>query len=129
MASNCTTTVKMGAAIAVARDRARLSQKELAAILGIEPGTLSTYETAKRKVPLALLPKLAKALGRPIGYFFGEPDPHGLSDEEQGLIGQLRTIQSAKLRAAATASLYDALSAFVSTDREIREQRSRLGFG
>ncbi len=118
--------VRMAGAIAIARDRAGLTQKELAARLGIEPGTLSTYETAARKVPIALLPKLARALGRPIGYFFGEPDPRGLDDEEQGIIGQLRSIQDPELRKSATRAIFDILRNVIKTDQALRERRSQL---
>lgn len=117
--------VKMAGAIVVARDRAGLSQTELAARLGIEAGTLSTYETATRKVPVTLIPKLAEALSRPIGYFFGEPDPRGLSEEEQGIIGQLRSIESPTLKATAVDSISKQLQAIIESDRKIREQQVR----
>lgn len=46
-----------------ARIEAGLTQRELAAILGIRDNRLSQYETGARAVPAALLPAIAAALG------------------------------------------------------------------
>lgn len=120
-----TVQVKMAGAIAVARDRAGLSQAELASRLGIEAATLSTYETATRKVPVTLIPRLAEVLKRPIGFFFDEPDPRGLDEAEQGIVGQLRSIENPGLRASAVDSITRQLQAITEADRGLRGKQAR----
>lgn len=53
----------LGARVAGARRNANLTQQQLADTLGISQPQLAFYEVGKRRVPVSLLPKLARALG------------------------------------------------------------------
>jgi transcriptional regulator with XRE-family HTH domain len=53
----------LGQRIAKARSAADLTQVQLAEALGISQPQLAFYEVGKRRVPVSLLPGLAKALG------------------------------------------------------------------
>jgi transcriptional regulator with XRE-family HTH domain len=56
----------LGARIAKARAVADLTQVQLAETLGISQPQLAFYEVGKRRVPVSMLPGLAKALGLPV---------------------------------------------------------------
>lgn len=56
---------------------------ELAHECGIKKSALSLYETGKRSVPSALLPKIAKALGCTTDDLFGEEVQHADTDEKE----------------------------------------------
>jgi transcriptional regulator with XRE-family HTH domain len=56
----------LGARIAKARAAADLTQVQLAATLGISQPQLAFYEVGKRRVPVSMLPRLAKALALPV---------------------------------------------------------------
>lgn len=53
----------LGARIAGARRNADLTQQQLADALGLSQPQLAFYEVGKRRVPVSLLPGLARALG------------------------------------------------------------------
>jgi transcriptional regulator with XRE-family HTH domain len=56
----------IGNAIRAARKRENLTQEQLAAMVGVEQGTIARYEQGKLQPPVAKLRKLAEALGVPI---------------------------------------------------------------
>ena len=56
----------LGARIAKARAAADLTQVQLAEALGISQPQLAFYEVGKRRVPVSMLPGLAKALELPV---------------------------------------------------------------
>jgi transcriptional regulator with XRE-family HTH domain len=56
----------LGGRIAKARAVAELTQVQLAQTLGISQPQLAFYEVGKRRVPVSMLPGLAKALGLPV---------------------------------------------------------------
>jgi transcriptional regulator with XRE-family HTH domain len=56
----------LGQRIAKARAAADLTQVQLADTLGISQPQLAFYEVGKRRVPVSMLPGLAKALGVPV---------------------------------------------------------------
>jgi transcriptional regulator with XRE-family HTH domain len=56
----------LGARIAKARSAADLTQVQLAEALSISQPQLAFYELGKRRVPVSMLPGLAKALGLPV---------------------------------------------------------------
>ncbi|MBC7106324.1 MAG: helix-turn-helix transcriptional regulator [Firmicutes bacterium] len=69
---------EIGRKIQRAREEAGLSQEELAARLGCSQSTLSNYELGKRRLYLAQLEAIGRALGKPIHYFLedeGLPGP------------------------------------------------------
>jgi transcriptional regulator with XRE-family HTH domain len=62
----------MGGRIAAARKDAELTQVELAESLGIAQQQLASYEVGRRRVPVSLLPALARALSVTIEELIGE---------------------------------------------------------
>ena len=65
----------LGQRIAAARKDADLTQASLAAALGVSQQIVASYEVGRRRVPLSLLPKLARALATTIEELIGEPAP------------------------------------------------------
>lgn len=63
---------EIGRRVQEAREGAGLSQEELASLVGVTQSALSNYELGKRRLYLANLERIARALKRPIGYFFEE---------------------------------------------------------
>ncbi len=63
------------------RESQGLSQAELAAVLGVEPATISRWETGLRRPAPRYLPKLAEltgaSVGELIGVEIGAPEHHG----------------------------------------------------
>nr|WP_281175785.1 helix-turn-helix transcriptional regulator [Catenovulum maritimum] len=59
-----------------ARNRMKISQKDLGVKIGIDPssasGRMNHYETGRHMPDLATLKKLAKELNVPVNYFFCE---------------------------------------------------------
>jgi transcriptional regulator with XRE-family HTH domain len=67
----------IGKRLQKAREEARLSQEDLAALLGITQSALSNYELGKRRLYLGNLEQIASVLKKPIGYFLEEePNKH-----------------------------------------------------
>ena len=54
------------------RAKRNVSQKELAKQIGVTPSALSRWENEKRKVPAAMLPDIAAALGCTIDELYGK---------------------------------------------------------
>lgn len=67
----------LGQRIAKARAAADLTQQQLADALSISQPQLAFYEVGKRRVPVSLLPGLAKALGVSIEALVGDDDDAG----------------------------------------------------
>lgn len=53
------------------REDRDLTQKEVAAVLGIDQRVYSNYETGKREIPARLVIKLAELYGTSTGHIFG----------------------------------------------------------
>jgi transcriptional regulator with XRE-family HTH domain len=62
--------ILFGERIRRARERAGLSQEELATTLGRDQRTISQYENGRRKIMITELPILARTLKVPVMYFF-----------------------------------------------------------
>jgi transcriptional regulator with XRE-family HTH domain len=62
--------VTLGNAIKVVRTASGLRQRELARKIGVTANYMSLVEGGKREPSIALLNRLAKGLGIPIGIFF-----------------------------------------------------------
>jgi transcriptional regulator with XRE-family HTH domain len=62
----------VGTRIARLRKEADLTQVQLAEALGIPQPQLASYEVGRRRVPVSLLPGLARALAVPIEELLGE---------------------------------------------------------
>jgi transcriptional regulator with XRE-family HTH domain len=69
----------LGQRIAKARSAADLTQVQLAEALGISQPQLAFYEVGKRRVPVSLLPGLAKALGISIEALIADDDAASLA--------------------------------------------------
>jgi transcriptional regulator with XRE-family HTH domain len=65
----------MGSRIARFRKEADLTQVQLADTLGIAQQQLASYEVGRRRVPVSLLPSLARALSVSIEALIGEEVP------------------------------------------------------
>jgi transcriptional regulator with XRE-family HTH domain len=65
----------LGARVAQARKDADLTQVQLAERLGIPQPQLASYEVGRRRVPVSLLPRLARALAMPIETLIADDGP------------------------------------------------------
>lgn len=65
----------VGARIARFRKAADLTQVQLAEAVGIAQPQLASYEVGRRRVPLSVLPRLARALAVTVEDLIGEGDP------------------------------------------------------
>jgi transcriptional regulator with XRE-family HTH domain len=65
----------LGARISQARKDADLTQVQLAERLGIPQPQLASYEVGRRRVPVSLLPRLARSLAMPIELLIGDDGP------------------------------------------------------
>ncbi|PNS09856.1 helix-turn-helix domain-containing protein [Solilutibacter silvestris] len=55
--------IALGGRIARIRKEQDITQAELAEMLGISQQTMNSYETGRRRIPVSLLPDVAKRLG------------------------------------------------------------------
>lgn len=67
-----TEAAQLGKRLTRARERARLSQTELAATLGVARGTVSRWESGERTPSLAALREVAAALNVTVSTLIGE---------------------------------------------------------
>jgi transcriptional regulator with XRE-family HTH domain len=86
----------VGSRIARCRNEANLTQVQLADALGIPQPQLASYEIGRRRVPVSLLPSLARALAVPIEDLIGEdgPQPSPRRGPASRVQQQLERIQS-----------------------------------
>ena len=75
----------VGALLRKARTDKSMSQKDLAATLGISPRRMTEYEFGQRPIPLSQLQTMADALDMPMSYFI---------DEGVGMIGEQELARS-----------------------------------
>ncbi len=68
----------VGAMLRQAREEARMTQRELAELVGRSPGRISAYEYGKRPIPVAELEIMAEALGQPLETFMDTEGPLGI---------------------------------------------------
>lgn len=64
----------LGAAIRAARGARGLTQRDLAAQLGVTRATIASYETGRRKLPAETLIHIARLCEQPLGFF--DPASH-----------------------------------------------------
>ncbi len=55
--------IALGARIARLRKEQDITQVQLAELIGISQQTINSYETGRRRIPVSLLPAIAKRLG------------------------------------------------------------------
>src|SRR5258707_5650752 len=89
----------LGAHIRQARERLGLSQEELAALVAKDQGSISEYESGKRKLSAIDLPIFARALNVSLLYFY-EGEISG-NDLDQAILDHFRQIPSIELKQAA----------------------------
>lgn len=92
--------VEWGKRVVAAMDSVGLTQRETARLLGMDENTFGGAIRGYHRFQLEIIPRLAEVLHRPISYFFGLPDPRGLSDEEQILVEIFRAYQRPIMREA-----------------------------
>ncbi len=66
----------LGSRIATARKDRALTQAGLAETLDVSQQIVASYEVGRRRVPLSLLPRLARALSLSVEELIGEEAPH-----------------------------------------------------
>ena len=65
--------VQMGARVAQLRKQSGITQVQLAEALGLSQAAITAYENGVRRVPVSMLPTLARILGVSIEELIGEP--------------------------------------------------------
>jgi transcriptional regulator with XRE-family HTH domain len=83
-------SVRLGERVAAARAERGWSQQRLAEALGVQPSTLSRYETGVRTFPVSSILRVAELLGVRPDSLLVDPPPVGSDDE-----AMLREITSA----------------------------------
>lgn len=117
----------IGERLAKARERAGMTQQELATALNVALPTYRHYEKGRHLLPTDLLRKVSEVLHMPVGYFLSMPDPCGLEDDERYLVESYRDITTAVLRAG----VINHVQQQVEVDRDIRGrtgQSQHVGF-
>jgi transcriptional regulator with XRE-family HTH domain len=100
---------KIGIQIKKARAEAQLTQSQLGAKIGVTWEMISRYENGKSS-PRKNLEKVARALGKPIQYFFGvEEEP--ISDKIEKL-AELLSKKGAELQKASAVSYIESIGDF-----------------
>ncbi|HVA55082.1 MAG TPA: helix-turn-helix transcriptional regulator [Gammaproteobacteria bacterium] len=83
----------LGARIAAARKMQGLSQQQVADELGVAQQTFAHYEVGYARMPVSVLPKLARLLAVSLGTLLGIPDAttrkRGMPPRFQGLLDRL----------------------------------------
>lgn len=67
----------LGLRIASLRKDLDLTQQQLADLLGVSQQMVASYEVGRRRVPVSLLPTLARSLAVSVETLLGEPDKRG----------------------------------------------------
>ena len=70
-----------GRQIRRARERLRMSQEELAALVGKDQRSVSEYESGKRRLSVTDLPAFAQSLEVPLVYFFEDTETNEQLDQ------------------------------------------------
>jgi putative transcriptional regulator len=94
--------------VKAARDSRGWKQKELAAAVHVEPGTVSRWETGRHLPDLDVLMLIAEATGKPLTYFtevLEESSPYDTGTERGELEERVRAMEEtlARLEAAVAA--------------------------
>lgn len=84
----------LGEKIKVAREDAKMSQLQVAVILGVSDKTISGYESGRISPPVSKLIKLADLLKKPVGYFLGtDPKNYTIASRLRAVEISLRDIR------------------------------------
>ena len=63
---------QMGVRIALLRKQSNITQVQLAEVLGVSQASVTAYESGQRRVPVSMLPLLARTLGTSVEELIGE---------------------------------------------------------
>jgi transcriptional regulator with XRE-family HTH domain len=111
--------IELGQRIRRARERASMSQEDLANAVERDQKAVSEYENGKRKLPATELPTFARVLGVPVSYFFeGE---FGVDDLDQLLLQEFHTLPSMEDKQTAIQAvrlISDAIKRYVSLSKK-----------
>ena len=92
---------QLGTRIAALRKEQGLTQVQLAETLGLTQQMIASYEVGRRRVPVSLLPALARALSTSLEALIGEKAPpakRGPAPQIQQKIERLTRLPKAKQR-------------------------------
>jgi transcriptional regulator with XRE-family HTH domain len=102
--------VDLGARIAAQRKDQGITQMQLAEILGVSQQAMNSFEKGRRRVPVSLLPAIARALDTSIEALIGDEEPRaakpvakkrGPAPKIQQQLARVATLSKAKQRAIA----------------------------
>lgn len=89
----------VGNRIKTAREALNLTQEEVSRRLGIGRAALSNIENGHNLARIEHIPKLARILNRPVGYFFGITGD--LTADEEQLLEVYRALPGKRLKSTA----------------------------
>ena len=89
---------KIGTRLRQAREDKRLTQEEVADLLGLTDVGYGAYERGQRLIPVDFLVKLTGILDRSVNYFLDSPAPNGLTPEEEELVKLYRTASDSAIK-------------------------------
>ncbi len=78
---------KIGQKIKTARKIKRITQEDLAQIIGVSDKSISAYESNRINPPLTVLEKIAKTTNQPVSYFLDET-------QESSIMAKLRNVET-----------------------------------
>ena len=94
--------ILFGKVIKAYRKKQKLSQQELATLLGVTRNTIVNWEADKSKPEYDNIPLLCSALGVSMETLFGLDHAPGISKEEQMLVGIYRQLSTVSKKVAST---------------------------
>ncbi len=65
--------VQLGARVALLRKQSHITQVQMAQTLGVSQSAITAYEGGQRRIPVSMLPLLARTLGVSVEELIGEP--------------------------------------------------------
>lgn len=102
--------VDLGGRIGAQRKNQGITQVQLAEILGVSQQAMNSFEKGRRRVPVSLLPAIARALDTSIEALIGDEEPRtvkpaakkrGPAPKIQQQLARVATLSKAKQRAIA----------------------------
>lgn len=84
--------VRMGARLTEARRAAGLTQRTVAAAIGVSAAQLQKYERGVNRLSATSLPVIAELTGKPVAWFFGEVAAAGSEAGARALLGRIANL-------------------------------------
>lgn len=82
--------VEIGSRVKLARKISGLSQQQLGDVAGITFQQIQKYERGQNRISASRLVEIAKALNKPVAYFYG--DDNSVVDMDAKLLGPLKNL-------------------------------------